>query len=348
MAPRKKGGVTVVCVDRDNDLGRKAGVRGPVIGRAMVIKAAEKLALADPSDSDVNALFETIKAYDELKKKGENVRVAVLTGSHPAGIESDEIIEKQADRLFKRAPAKRVVLVTDGASDAYVVPILKARASAVYTRKVVVKQSPQLEGAYIMAYDFIKSVMSDPSVSRVFLGIPAVALLIIALFGTEQGWRLVLGFTGLFLLVKGFQLESVLGDLSAELKTSFKTKQTSFFIYIVALAFAAIGVMTGYGAVQEAAAADLLSSLAIFVQASVFVIFLSAALFGIGMALARPRPHYMKYLMYFVIAFSVSWILFALSEFVLSPARGIIEVAYSAIIGGALVFVTLALQKKRH
>ena len=40
--------IAVICVDRDNDFGRKAGIDGPIIGRKDNLRAAVKLALADP------------------------------------------------------------------------------------------------------------------------------------------------------------------------------------------------------------------------------------------------------------------------------------------------------------
>ena len=59
--------VLVVCVDRDNDLGRKTTVQGPVIGRENNLKAASKLALADPSEADANCMFAAVRKFDELK-----------------------------------------------------------------------------------------------------------------------------------------------------------------------------------------------------------------------------------------------------------------------------------------
>ena len=38
----------VLPVDRDNDLGVKAGIRGPVIGRKATLRAVIKLGIADP------------------------------------------------------------------------------------------------------------------------------------------------------------------------------------------------------------------------------------------------------------------------------------------------------------
>ena len=52
----------MLAIDRDDDFGKKAGVRGPVIGRDACIDAALKLSLADPEDSDANVLYAAVKS----------------------------------------------------------------------------------------------------------------------------------------------------------------------------------------------------------------------------------------------------------------------------------------------
>ena len=47
----------VICVDRDDDVGRKAGITTPVVGRDSCINAAQRLALEDPEDADSNSIF---------------------------------------------------------------------------------------------------------------------------------------------------------------------------------------------------------------------------------------------------------------------------------------------------
>ena len=47
----------VITIDRDNDLGVKAGIRGPVIGRKATLTAALKLGIADPEESDTCLLY---------------------------------------------------------------------------------------------------------------------------------------------------------------------------------------------------------------------------------------------------------------------------------------------------
>ena len=60
--------VLVICVDRDDDLGKKAKIKGPVIGREKNIEAGTALILADPGEADANTIFEAVKIFDELKK----------------------------------------------------------------------------------------------------------------------------------------------------------------------------------------------------------------------------------------------------------------------------------------
>jgi len=60
----------VICIDRDNDVGEKAGILTPVIGRDACIEAAQRLALEDPEDADSNSIFAAIKTYEDLISKG--------------------------------------------------------------------------------------------------------------------------------------------------------------------------------------------------------------------------------------------------------------------------------------
>ena len=64
----------VICVDRDNDVGGKAGIVTPVVGRNACIEAAQRLALEDPEDADSNSIFYAIKTYEDLVSKGYKLK----------------------------------------------------------------------------------------------------------------------------------------------------------------------------------------------------------------------------------------------------------------------------------
>lgn len=177
--------VLVLAIDRDDDFGVKAGVSGPVIGRDKCLDAAVKLSLADPEDSDANSLFAAIKLYDELKESGkfEDVEVALITGSHNVGVESDLELSRQLDKVLKEFPADGVIPVTDGAEDEQIFPIITSKVPILSTRRVVVKQSPGIETTWYIIVRYLKELLSDPEVSKVVLGIPG---LIVLLYGIAK------------------------------------------------------------------------------------------------------------------------------------------------------------------
>ena len=69
----------VICIDRDDDIGKKAGIVSPVVGRNACLEAAQRLALEDPEDDDSNAIFGAVKTYEDLISKGYTVSYTHLT-----------------------------------------------------------------------------------------------------------------------------------------------------------------------------------------------------------------------------------------------------------------------------
>jgi putative membrane protein len=82
----------VICIDRDNDVGEKAGIVTPVVGRDACIEAAQRLALEDPEDADSNSIFAAIKTYEDLISKGYQVEVVTVAGVQDRGVQADEKI----------------------------------------------------------------------------------------------------------------------------------------------------------------------------------------------------------------------------------------------------------------
>lgn len=142
----------ILAVDRDNDFGVKAGVESPAIGIEDVTDAAMRLGKVDPEDSDVNALFSAIRIRDELFQEGKDVEVALLCGDKKVGHKSDAMIIDQLELVLEEVNPDRVILVSDGAEDEFVYPIISSRVPIDSVKKVFVKQAPGLEGSlYIMS-----------------------------------------------------------------------------------------------------------------------------------------------------------------------------------------------------
>ena len=114
----------VICVDRDNDLGTKVGVQTPVIGREDVLRAAIALGLKDPEEADTNSIFAGLKVYDDYKKSGVGAEIAIICGDQDVGIKSDAALSSQIDTVLGKVEPTSAILVSDGAEDEFIIPII--------------------------------------------------------------------------------------------------------------------------------------------------------------------------------------------------------------------------------
>lgn len=136
----------VLNIDRDDDIGFKSSVESPVIGRAACLDAAIRLALADPEDSDLNAIFQAISTYDKLIAEDEDAEVVVIGGNHFRFIEGDRKIARLLDEVLEKTGCNQCILVTDGGEDEYILPIIQGKIPISSVQRVVVSQMPNLEG----------------------------------------------------------------------------------------------------------------------------------------------------------------------------------------------------------
>ncbi|MDD3857097.1 MAG: DUF373 family protein [Methanoculleus sp.] len=235
----------VLCVDRDDDLGFKAGIDGPIVGREACLHAATSLALADPEDSDVNAIFETIKLHDELTGRGEEVAVAVICGNHMNLLDGDRRVASSLDAILSATGSTSCIIVTDGAEDEYVLPIIQSRVPVSSVRRVVVNQMPNLEGTYYI----LRRLLDDPKVSKIVLVPVGLAMLLYAvgyLLGYPEGATIVVvGVIGTYLLFKGIGIDEIFGYLITSLKAALHGGRFTFVSYIAAILLSIVGVILG-------------------------------------------------------------------------------------------------------
>ena len=237
----------VLCIDRDNDLGEKASCGSPIVGREENLKAAQALALADPEDSDANCLFAAISTYDKL----ENAEIVTICGDKSVGMESDTKIAEQLDKVLAKIKPERLILVTDGAEDEYIIPIIESRMKIDMIKRVIVKQSQTLEGTYYL----IKRLLDDEKLQRRFMLPVAIILLIwgiAAILGVVSiGTSVILIVLGIYLLVRVFHLENVIAKVGKEIVTGLKMGRMTIFssvlaIFIIVIAFvSAAKVLSG-------------------------------------------------------------------------------------------------------
>ena len=168
----------VICIDRDNDVGEKAGIVTPVVGRDACIEAAQRLALEDPEDADSNSIFAAIKTYEDLISKGYKVEVITVAGVKNRGVQADEKILAETRKVLEKFAANGAVIVSDGEDDESVIPVIQNVLPVVSVQRVVMKVSRSVEYSYAVFGKYLKMMAYDSRYSKFFLGVPGILLLI--------------------------------------------------------------------------------------------------------------------------------------------------------------------------
>ncbi|MDH3279147.1 MAG: DUF373 family protein [Nitrosopumilus sp.] len=201
----------VICIDRDNDIGEKAGITTPVIGRDACIEAAQRLALEDPEDADSNSIFAAIKTYEDLISKGYQVEVITVAGVKNRGVQADEKILSETRKVLEHFSANGAVIVSDGEDDESVIPVIQNVLPVVSVQRVVMKVSRSVEYSYAVFGKYLKMLAYDSKYSKFFLGVPGILLLIggvATVFGyTAEIFAVLVSILGGAFLVRAFDID---------------------------------------------------------------------------------------------------------------------------------------------
>ena len=258
----------VLTVDRDNDLGVKAGIRGPVIGRKATLAAALRLGIADPEESDTNAILGALHQHDRLAEEAigdDEVQIALLTGDVRVGSRSDREIATQLDEVIQEFQPDKAILVTDGADDE---EALTSRVRVDHIEKIIVRQSKGIESTY---YYVVKAI-EDPR-WRARLLVPIAAVMIILGVGlilpSDYGSALIGTLPliiGIWLLSRGLGWEQQLDRLVNDMRAAATGSLLTSMLWALALVSMMIAVVTviqvlyASGSEIEAYAASILPS----------------------------------------------------------------------------------------
>ena len=208
----------VICVDRDNDIGEKAGIVTPVIGRDACINAAQRLALEDPEDADSNSMFSAIKTYEDLISKGYQVEVVIVSGIKERGVQADEKILIEIKKILEVFSANGAVIVSDGEDDESVIPVIQNVLPVVSVQRVVMKVSRSVEYSYAVFGKYLKMLAYDSKYSKFFLGVPGILLLIggvATIFGyTAEIFAVLVSILGAAFLIRAFDIDRAWANLT--------------------------------------------------------------------------------------------------------------------------------------
>jgi putative membrane protein len=361
----------VLCVDLDDDLGRKTGVDTPVIGREAVRDTAVALATADPEDSDVNVMFQGLHVLDDLRaEEEEEVEVAAVTGEPGSEVRATRAVGEEIDTVLaslSTGESVRAVVITDGAQDESVLPVIRSRVPIDSVRRVVVRQAQDLESMYYT----VKQVLADPE-TRGTLLVPLGILLLIYPFVTIATFfdvpgaaviGLISALLGLYTLFRGLALESTVDEAAERIRNLLYAGRVTIITYVVAAALLVVGGVEGVDTLQAVEAGVPGSPSALTVLAALVngaIRWFAAA--GITSSLGQVTDEYLadrfrwRYLNapFYVAAIAV--VLFAVSGFLLPPVAGVTaftltDLAVALTVGtllGVLSTLTFAIAESRY
>ena len=235
----------VICIDRDDDLGRKTGISTPVVGRNACIEAAQRLALEDPEDADSNSIFFAVKTYEDLVSKGYKTQVIIVTGVENRGVQADEKVASEIKSVLKKFSADGAVIVSDGEDDEMLIPVIQNVIPVISVQRVVMQVSRTIEHSYAVFGKFLKLVMYNPKYSKFFLGVPGI-LLLIGGIGAVTGYNVeifavLITILGGAFLIRAFDIDKAWTNWAKPTPEGF----TRMFTLITGLILIAASVPAG-------------------------------------------------------------------------------------------------------
>ncbi len=237
---RKRSGMLIICIDRDNDVGLKTGIETPIVGKTACLEAATKLALADPEEADANAIFAAIKEYEELVSKGINCEVVTVGGLFERGVLGDKKIREEVENVLRDYPAAEAVVVSDGVEGEELTPVISPLVPVVSIRKVVIKHSESVEESYEILGRYFRMLLTDKRYAKYALGLPGLVFIGIAiayLVSPTYAPLILVALIGIILAVRGFNVDREIG--------SIRTLSSSGFLRLFGIAISVLIVIGG-------------------------------------------------------------------------------------------------------
>lgn len=240
----------ILCVDRDDDLGKKGGVQTPIIGRRRNLEAAMALGLADPEDSDTNALLAAVQLHDrelaQMQGTGDQVEVATIAGHPSLGLKADRKLGVELDEVIALVRPDEAILVSDGAEDEQLLPVLQSRVRIAHVHRSIVKQAPRLEGFYYI----LTRLLDDEKQAKRFV-LPFGIILLIwglayLLHLQSYAWGATLAIAGFTLVVQAMKWEEKVGGFFRDVGRGLRSGKAAWLSIIVALALLLWGGVTSW------------------------------------------------------------------------------------------------------
>ena len=174
-----------------------------------------------------------------------------MAGDINIGVKSDRKIAHQLDNILEEINASGIIIVTDGAEDESLIPIIQSRIRVDAVKRIVVRQNQNLENTYYV----IRQLLDDPKVSRTFfvpIGLACLAVAISSAMG-RPSWSIILitSFVGIYMLFRAFGLGNMFTDFTDTMRQSFYGGRITYITYVASILLVTVGVVIGITSAWE-------------------------------------------------------------------------------------------------
>ena len=230
----------VLCIDRG-----ELAPDGPVVGAEAIEALVTEAGLADPEDSRVNCLLETLRVARDLEAEGDDPIVALVSGLGDA-VSADRAVARHTDDLVRQYSPDSAVVVVDSAEDERLVPIVESRVRVDAVDRVVVRQAHDIESTYYL----LKQFLADEELRATVLvpvgaALLAFPLLLLLADSLTLALSAIAAVIGTFLLYKGLGIDDWLAALPGLVRDAFYSGQVSLVTYVVGAGLALVGIFAG-------------------------------------------------------------------------------------------------------
>jgi len=266
-----------------------------------------------------------IGLYDEMTKKGMDVEIATICGDVKVGYESDFVLTTQLEEVLEKVKPDRAMLVSDGAEDEYIYPMISSRVKVDSVRKVYVKQAPTVESTY---YVMIKMLNDDKFRKRILVPI-GLALVVFGAFAlldplyqlsqrildvsfTNMGLAMIWLVVGLYLLAFAYKAGDRFKQWASEAGRAVRSGSALIPFAILAVLMFFLGILYGFDAATESTEYDLTQQVLLFAGGTLWMWVFAYFTYQIGMfvnqLLSRGKVAY-PYLVASVTVFAIGFII---------------------------------------
>ncbi|HID09258.1 TPA: DUF373 family protein, partial [Candidatus Micrarchaeota archaeon] len=265
------------------------------------------------------------------------VEIATVTGHRALGFLADNNVNNQLKQVFESFRADGVVLVTDGAEDDQVIPIILSYAPIISKKNVVVRQAVQLERTYYV----IKNAIRDKDIAPILFGVPGIAFLLWATLG-NIGTKLIFGIIGAYFVAIAAGIDTVILEWVRAVVRGVSLRGPGAPFYLVSLALL---IMAGDSAYRNVIALTGEAAVYEAVRSAVGFASLSALMYLVGRAIDahRNKKAFLigRYIRYGAVV-TVLWVIVDAVIRIFTEAAGITDLYVAAI--ASVLFYLVASQ----